>query len=264
MAMAGRQERQIHGAHPLRRARLDGEIGDLSNAIKREERIGGQRLLLGDCLEIMPQLGKFDAVITDPPYGIETPSGYGRDRRKIIGDSSTEAMRKGIAGAFAIMPRGIGVVFYSARNTPAVMAALPAENYFGEVIWNKRIPGLGAQLRYQHENLALFSFGGAKPKGPFFSLFSTVSYDHVHPHQKPLALLRYVLNFCDPADTVLDPFMGSGTTLVACQKLGRRGTGIELDPDYFEIACKRVDEATRQPDLFVEQPPAPTQEGMDI
>ena len=63
---------------------------------------------------------------------------------------------------------------------------------------------------------------------------------------------------------ICDPFMGSGTTLVACQKLGRQGTGIEIDPDYFDIACKRVDEATRQPDLFVAPPEQPKQEGMDL
>ena len=64
--------------------------------------------------------------------------------------------------------------------------------------------------------------------------------------------------------TILDPFMGSGTTLVACQKLGRRGTGIEIDPDYFEIACKRVDEATRQPDLFIAPAPRPEQTAFDM
>ena len=66
-------------------------------------------------------------------------------------------------------------------------------------------------------------------------------------------------------ETILDPFMGSGTTLVACAKMGRKGIGIELDPDYFKIACKRVREAYAQPDLFVEPPaPAPTQEGLDL
>ena len=66
-----------------------------------------------------------------------------------------------------------------------------------------------------------------------------------------------------PGDTILDPFMGSGTTLVACQRMGRHGTGIELDPDYFAIACKRVDEAARQPDLLIpETQQKPTQEAM--
>ena len=89
--------------------------------------------------------------------------------------------------------------------------------------------------------------------------------DKAHPSQKPLALMEWCLSFLPNATTILDPFMGSGTTLVACQKLGRKGTGIELDPDYFDIACKRVDEATRQPDMFVSQAaPAPTQGGFDL
>jgi site-specific DNA-methyltransferase (adenine-specific)/modification methylase len=87
---------------------------------------------------------------------------------------------------------------------------------------------------------------------------------HGHPTQKPVALMEWCLGFLPDAKTILDPFMGSGTTLVACQKMGRAGTGIELDPDYFEIACKRVDEATRQPDLFIEPTPKPIQEGFDL
>ena len=72
----------------------------------------------------------------------------------------------------------------------------------------------------------------------------------LHPNEKPVALIERLLRKC-PKGAILDPFMGSGTTLVACQRMGRHGTGIELDPDYFAIACKRVDEAARQPDLFI-------------
>ena len=87
----------------------------------------------------------------------------------------------------------------------------------------------------------------------------------VHPTQKPIALMKWCLGFLPKAETILDPFMGSGTTLVACAKLGRKGVGIELDPEYFEIACKRVQAAYDQPDLFVSQPePQPTQEAMDL
>ena len=76
--------------------------------------------------------------------------------------------------------------------------------------------------------------------------------------------MEWCLGFLPDAKTILDPFMGSGTTLVACAKLGRKGIGIELDPDYFEIACRRVEQAYRQPDLFVPQPKKPTQEAMDL
>ena len=86
----------------------------------------------------------------------------------------------------------------------------------------------------------------------------------VHPTQKPVALMEWCLGFLPNAETILDPFMGSGTTLVACAKLGRKGIGIELDPEYFQIACRRVDEAYRQPDLFVAPPAAPKQEAMDV
>ena len=82
----------------------------------------------------------------------------------------------------------------------------------------------------------------------------------VHPTQKPVALMEWCLGFVPNAKTILDPFLGSGTTLVACQRLGRMGTGVEIEPDYFEVACRRVEEATRQPDLFITPPEAPKQE----
>lgn len=86
-----------------------------------------------------------------------------------------------------------------------------------------------------------------------------------HPAPMPYRMATdQISSWSDPAETILDPFMGSGTTLVACAKMGRKGIGIELDPDYFEIACKRVEEAYRQPDLFVAPPSAPVQEGFDI
>lgn len=89
-------------------------------------------------------------------------------------------------------------------------------------------------------------------------------FEKQHQTGKPVALMEWCLGFLPNAVTILDPFMASATTLVACQRLGRQGTGIELDPDYFEIACKRVDEATRQPDLFVEPAPKLVQDNLDI
>ncbi|WP_299477043.1 site-specific DNA-methyltransferase [uncultured Paracoccus sp.] len=81
-----------------------------------------------------------------------------------------------------------------------------------------------------------------------------------HETQKPVKLMVELIElFTNRSNTILDPFMGSGTTLVACQKLGRVGIGIEIEPKYFDIACRRVEEAMRQPDLFVETPAKPEQ-----
>ena len=84
-----------------------------------------------------------------------------------------------------------------------------------------------------------------------------------HPAPFPVELPRRAIRATD-AETILDPFMGSGTTLVACAKLGRKGIGIEIDPEYFRIACERVEEAYWQPDLFVPPPEPPKQEAMDL
>ena len=75
-----------------------------------------------------------------------------------------------------------------------------------------------------------------------------------HPTQKPIELMEWCLSLLPDASTILDPFMGSGTTGVACVKLGRRFIGIEIEPRYFDIACRRIEEATKQPDLFIEPP----------
>ena len=84
-----------------------------------------------------------------------------------------------------------------------------------------------------------------------------------HPTQKPVGVMEWCIGHLPPcAQTILDPFAGSGTTGVACQKLGRSFIGIERDPEYFAIMCRRVEEAMRQPDLFVQTAPAPVQESL--
>ena len=87
----------------------------------------------------------------------------------------------------------------------------------------------------------------------------------VHPTQKPIALMRHIVKVSSrQGSTVLDPFMGSGTTGVACARLGRKFIGIEIEPKYFDIACKRIEDAYRQGDMFIEPPPKPVQEDMGI
>lgn len=86
-----------------------------------------------------------------------------------------------------------------------------------------------------------------------------------HPTQKPVGVMEWSISHTKGAKTILDPFMGSGTTGVACVKLGRKFIGIEMESRYFDIACKRIEDAYKQPDMFVAPPaPKPVQEGFDL
>ena len=215
--------------------------------IIKEERIGNQRLILGDCLQVMPLLGRFDAVVTDPPYGI----------------SVTQSHRLATS-------RGMGGKQWD--NAPADLSALPdvpsiiwGGNYFdlpahrAPLVWDKNHAGRDfADFEMAWTNLDMVA-------RRFVMRPMNMDGGKSHPTQKPIALMEWCLGFLPDAKTILDPFMGSGTTLVACQRMGRHGTGIELDPDYFQTACKRVDEAARQPDLLIpETRQPPTQEAMDL
>ena len=232
-------------------------------AILKEERIGGQRLILGDCLQVMPLLGRFDAVVTDPPYGIN----YSGQKESL--------KRNGDKGAWRIFheekswdKQSPAAAAFDAIREVSTYQIIWGGNYFadklpverGWLVWFKAQTGLtmsDAELAWTNIDQVLRLIN--LHRGAMWRDGSQ------HPTQKPVALMEWCLGFLPKAQTILDPFAGSGTTLVACQRLGRNGTGIELDPDYFAIACKRVDEATRQVDLFIEPPkPAPTQEGFDL
>ena len=239
-------------------------------AIVKQEFIGNQRLILGDCLQVMPTLGRFDAVVTDPPYGI------GADE-----EQRAAALARIAAGGKSKAGRGWKLYAETAwdkdRPSPEAFAAILdgskeqiiwGGNYFADLLppsmrwlaWDKgqrdfSLADMELAWTSQQKAVRVFTYGRGK----------AVQDGKVHPTQKPLALMEWCLGFLPDAKTILDPFMGSGTTLVACQRMGRHGTGIELDPDYFEIACKRVDEAARQPDLLIpETRQSPVQEGFDL
>jgi DNA modification methylase len=210
--------------------------------IQREERIGDCRLILGDCLEVMPTLGPVDAVVTDPPYGIGAANGAS------VG--GTDA-----SGRYIRRPRQYAGSWDNKRaDNKAMRLAINLSrkqiiwggNFFTDIlpvggrwlIWDK----LNSMPTYSDGELAWTSISGASVK-KFTRCASGLAANRdgrVHPTQKPVALMEWCLGFLPDARTILDPFMGSGTTLVACAKLGRKGIGIEIDPDYFEIACKRV------------------------
>jgi DNA modification methylase len=225
--------------------------------IVKEERIGGQRLILGDCMSVMPMLGRFDAVVTDPPYGIGESQAKNLSRHPLaectVYAGSDFDSKPASAEQIAMM-RGISkhqIIFggnyfeLPPSSCWLVWDKQTGESDFAdcELAWTN-LPRAVRRITWQ--------WSGFLRKG------EARGVKRVHLTQKPVEVMEWCLGFLPNAKTILDPFMGSGTTLVACQRLGRNGTGIELDPEYFEIACKRVDEATRQADLFVEQPkPAP-------
>ena len=212
--------------------------------IRKEERIGNQRLILGDCREIIGGL-TFDAICTDPPYGIG------------ITKSNRLAVSRGLGGK-SWDDAAPDLSWIARGEWPAIVWG---GNYFGlpahraPLVWDKDNAGRDfADFELAWTNLDMVA-------RRFVMRPMNMDGGKLHPTQKPVALMEWCVAFLPGESVVLDCFMGSGTTLVACQKLGRNGIGIELDPDYFEIACRRVEEAARQPDLFIQPaPPAPKQE----
>ena len=242
--------------------------------IIREERIGNQRLILGDCLEVMPTLGRFDAVVTDPPYssgGFNEAGKAGgsigttQKGRRIQGDTlSTRGYEALVRRTLRMANAQAAYVFTDWRMWSTTTEAVELAGYRlrGMLVWNKMWPAMGARWKMQHE-LICWGARVTSEMGP--GLGNVLSFprsgNESHPTEKPSALMEHLVGNVE-GETILDPFMGSGTTLVACQRMGRHGTGIEIDPDYFEIACKRVDEAARQPDIFIDAPEKPTQEAL--
>lgn len=225
--------------------------------IVNEERIGNQRLILGDCLSIIPEIAdQCGAILTDPPYGIAAKwqGGSGHGWGKAAGQ--TEARNE-----WDESPPPASLV-WSWRKTEAP-AIIWGGNYFdlgparGLLVWNKperNFTLAEAEVAWTNLDMRMRVFDHPRSEP-----------NRVHPTQKPLALMAWCLGFLPKDAVVLDPFMGSGTTMVACEKAGRRGIGIERDPHWFDVACRRVDEAARQPDLLIPETRAqPVQEGFDL
>ena len=251
--------------------------------IIKEERIGGQRLILGDCLQVMPLLGRFDAVVTDPPYELSS-SGPGTAHHfgASLAKFDSQRYRDIVSGvdyltlfdcwAEILNPMN-GFVFCSNKQISKLMGEAERRGLSTTMlVWHKvnAAPFANGVWRGDIEYIVHFRGKGATFIGGATEKTKVIPHplvqDDAHPTVKPMPVIERLLRNCSVSgDLILDPFMGSGTTLVACQRMGRAGTGIELDPEYFDIACRRVDEAARQPDLFIAPPaPHPTQEGFDV
>jgi site-specific DNA-methyltransferase (adenine-specific) len=220
----------------------------------RVEHIGDATLYLGDCLEVLPTLGRVDAVVTDPPYGVLSENGSAATRRQ-SGNKNDGVMAWDIAPSVNIIDRlrdlSTWQMFWGGCH-------LDLPPTFGYLVWDKQIDGLNfGEVEFCWTN-ARFA--------PRQFHYRAVSMDggKQHPTQKPIQLMRWCLGFLPDAQTILDPFMGSGTTGVACAKLGRRFIGVEIEPRYFDIACKRIEAAYAQPDLFIEPPRKAEQGGLAL
>ena len=210
----------------------------------RKEVIGNAELWLGDCLEILPTLPKVDAVITDPPYGMEFQSNHRETKHaKIANDDGSELF----AWACSLPAEHSRYVF--CRWDGLRVAPMPKSC----VTWVKNNWSMG-DLQHEHARqteVALFWPGPAHdfPEGrPTDVLQWPRTGNELHPTEKPVGLMERFVKWT--RGVVLDPFMGSGTTGVACMNLGRKFIGIEIEPKYFDIACRRIDDAQRQARLF--------------
>lgn len=218
--------------------------------MSRIEQIGNCTLYLGDCREILPTLDKVDAVVTDPPFGMCFVSNFRREETKhmpIQNDDTPDLLR----WACGIPVKHSKYVFCRWDNLSNVPKPESA------ITWVKNNWSMG-DLEHEHgrmSELCLFYTGedhSFPNKRPVDVISCARTGNNHHPTEKPVDLMRSIVEWTD--GVVLDPFMGSGTTGVACAKLGRKFIGIELEPKYFDIACKRIDEAYRQPDMFIAPP----------
>ena len=226
----------------------------------RIEHIGAATLYLGDCRDVLPTLSGVNTlttiVVTDPPYGINYLPYHAnaKSHSRIYGDNDgfdpyilMQYKNTIIWGGnnFADkLPKG-GWLCWDKRTNEAADKLLGSPF---ELAWCSR-PNLFKMARIQH--------GGAiNADGHGIA--------RVHPTQKPVKLMEWCINLYPTLDIILDPYMGSGTTGIACAKTQRQFIGIEIDQGYFSVACRRIEAATRQADLFVPQARQPVQVVTDL
>lgn len=212
--------------------------------------IGDATLYLGDCREILPTLGKVDAVVTDPPYGNGTEYGLCEDTNENLEALITKVMPLLLQKAIRVL---ITCGVANLARYPKSEWVLNWTDPSGEGGCPWGFPSWQPILAYGKDPYLQRGLG--RRSDTIVKRFLRGDYNLDHPCPKPLGLMKWLIDrstFIN--ETILDPFMGSGTTGVACVRLGRKFIGIEIEPKYFDIACRRIEEATRQPDMFIEKP----------
>jgi site-specific DNA-methyltransferase (adenine-specific) len=257
----------------------------------RVETIGDATLYLGDCLEVMESLEGVDALVTDPPYCSGAVSEASRTAAKgqglrseniarlgwFIGDNMGTAglvflLRSVAFRALEILdPEGHMLFFCDWRMVPNLAPAIESSGarFQNLVVWDKENMGLGMGFRAQHEMVLHFSAGA--PKYHDLGTSNVIKAGRIsasereHQTQKPVSLLsRLIEVVAAPGALVLDPFMGSGSTGVACVETRRAFVGIERDDEHFSTACRRIEQAWKQRPLFEAAPqPVAQQLGLE-
>ncbi len=223
-----------------------------SIACAKKVTIGRATLYLGDCREIATSLRGIDAVVSDPPYGMK----WNTDTSRFSGGDEESVARRGVGrkdwGA---------IVGDSEPFDPAQWLAFPKTIMWGSnhyaarlpvgttLVWIKRFDsGFGSFL--SDAEVAWMSGGHGVYCRRDTSLAASAN-ERNHPTEKPIGVMKWCIEKVGDAPTILDPFMGSGTTGVAAVQMGRDFIGIEREPRYFEIACRRIEDAQRQGDMFI-------------
>lgn len=240
----------------------------------RVENIGDATLYFGDCLELSAVIGGgIDHVISDPPYEDELHKAVGRIRRKdgqemisALGFEGINASRSAVARMSVDICVGWVILFTLAEGVRAWRDDLQSvgAKWDTTCFWvkpdasprfNGQGPARGAECFvtcWAGPGYRRWNAGGKR--GVYTHCVNTNRHGE-HPTEKPVPLMmEIVADFTQLGETILDPFMGSGTTGVACAKLGRRFIGVEKDQRYFDIACERIESAYRQSDMFIAPP----------
>lgn len=225
----------------------------------RVETIGDATLYLADCMEVLPTLGKVDAVITDPPYGINENS------VKVASRANATAARDYGEFDWDIAPPNPEVI--DLLRSKGECVAIFGGNYFYLppsscwLVWDKLNSGDFADCELVWTN---WPKAVRRLQWRWNGMIRQGNEERYHPTQKPLEVMKWVIQLCPKAQTILDPFAGSGTTGVAAIQLGRKFIGIEREPKYFDIACKRIEQAAKQGQLFEPEPTKQEQTTLQI
>lgn len=255
-------------------AAIEAKRIEAASAIKREVVIGDCRLLLGDSLAIMPGIGAVHHVIMDPPYEASLHASKNSLRGPVRADTGPDLkgldfapideIREEVVVLGEHLCKGWFIAFCTVEGVAKWADAIneSAMKYKRACIWvkpdstpqlNGQGPAQGAECfvtAWNGKGHAAWNAGGKR--GVYTHTVNPPDRHGGHPTEKPWRLFAELINdFTAPKHIILDPFMGSGTTGVACIRTDRQFIGIEQDEKYFDIACERIAKAAAQPDMFL-------------